>query len=239
MNPSSESRSIILEHVSKSYREDGSVVHALNDASAEFKRGRLALVLGPSGSGKTTLLSLIAGFTQPTSGAVTVFDTKPTDLPPAKLQLFRAAKIGFIFQNFLLLDWLTVEENVALVAEFAGRNSAVSHARAALERVGISHLAGRYPANLSQGEKQRAAIARACVNNPHLLLADEPTACLESKQGFEIIKILHSIAKDENRCVIAASHDLRLIDYADGIFRLEDGVLKTSGPCATRDSYNN
>ncbi len=238
MNPSDQCQSVILQSVSKAYREDGGTVHALDNASAEFRRGRLALMLGPSGSGKTTLLSLIAGFTEPTSGEVKVFDTELARLRPSQLQLFRAMRIGFVFQNFLLLDWLTVRDNVAIVAEFARRDGARTLAKDSLERVGILHLADRFPSNLSQGEKQRVAIARACVNNPQLLLADEPTASLDSKQGFEIIKILRSIAKEENRCVIAASHDLRLIEYADDIFRIEDGELKreTRPPTADHSS---
>lgn len=217
-----------MERVSKTYPEDHHKINAVIETSAVFRRGQLSLILGPSGSGKTTLLMLIAGFVKPTSGTIRVNGTDLASVDRKSVQAFRAEKIGFIFQNFLLLDWLTVVENVALPSEFLGESgiSTKWNARAALEKVGAGHLAGRYPTNLSQGEKQRVAIARASVNTPSLLLADEPTASLDSAQGFGIIKILHSIAKTDNRCVIVASHDLRLTEYADVVFRLEDGRLR-------------
>jgi len=221
---------IEVDHVSKTYTVDAHTIWAVNDSCAIFREGYLILILGPSGSGKTTLLTLVAGFAGPTSGKIKIFGNDLSRMSSKQLQSFRAEKIGFIFQNFLLLEWLTVEENVALVAEFAEGDGVSPRLKAqrALEKVGILHLAGRNPANLSQGEKQRVAIARASVNSPSLILADEPTASLESKQGFEIIKLLHSMAKQENRCVIVASHDLRLTDFADEIFIIEDGRFRKS-----------
>jgi putative ABC transport system ATP-binding protein len=136
-------------------------------------------------------------------------------------------RIGFVFQTFLLLDALDVLENIALVCRFASRSKVESRRRATelLRRLHIEHLAAKSPKTLSQGEKQRVAVARAIANDADLILADEPTASLETKQGFEIIRLLHGYAAQENKCVIVASHDLRIVEYADRVLRLEDGML--------------
>jgi putative ABC transport system ATP-binding protein len=198
---------------------------AIRDISFTAQRGELVLLLGPSGSGKTTLLTLIAGLIEPTSGIVELFGKNIQQYTSKELQHLRASRLGFVFQNFLLLDALTVKENVALVTQFNGTSKKQGRKRTSeiLQELHIVHLAQKYPTQLSQGEKQRAAIARALVNHPDIILADEPTANLESGQGFEIIRFLHDYVKKQNKCVIVASHDLRIVEFADRVLRLADG----------------
>lgn len=191
--------------------------------------GELVLLLGPSGSGKTTLLTLIAGLIQPTAGTVTLFGEDITRFTTESLQDLRTQRIGFVFQTFYLIDSLTVVQNIELVLGFAGksRSEATKRAREMCAQMDIAHLARRLPPTLSQGEKQRVAIARAFANNPDLIIADEPTASLESAQGFEIVQRLRTHAKNRHRCVIVASHDQRIITLADHILHLKDGELRS------------
>jgi putative ABC transport system ATP-binding protein len=216
-----------LENVTKIFGVNGRESSAVNGISLQVHKGEMVLLLGPSGSGKTTLLTLMAGLQRPTSGTVQIFGSKVVDYTAHELQRFRAVRIGFIFQNFHLIDSLTVLDNVMLVTKFAGttRHEARRQAFNLLEKFGIKNLAGASPRKISQGEKQRVAAVRALVNGAELILADEPTANLESKQGLEFINFLHTSVKNDNRCVVIASHDERIIDYADRVLRLEDGTL--------------
>lgn len=216
-----------LINVSKKFGSNGDRTLAARNISLRISPRELVLLLGPSGSGKTTLLTLIAGLIEPSSGFVYLFGKNTMDYMPEELQQIRAERFGFIFQNFLLLDPLTVAENVELVLRFAGHKPEQCRTRAQklLERFNVGHLAGRFPSSLSQGEKQRVAIARALANNAELIIADEPTASLESKQGFEIIEMLHGLARQDGHSVVVASHDLRLAEYADRVLRMADGCL--------------
>ena len=220
--------------VSKTYTSNMHSYAALKAVDITASKGELALVLGPSGSGKTTLLTIIAGFAAPTSGEIHLFGRNITHYTPRELQRVRAKRIGFIFQAFLLIDALTVYENVALVLRFAGVNhgSATSRAMDALASVDLAQLADKRPRELSHGEKQRVAIARAFANDADLLIADEPTASLESQQAEGIIRLLHSWASEKNKCVIVASHDLRLKRLADTIHVIENGRIRTEEPAS-------
>lgn len=216
-----------LRKISKVYDSRGCKTDALKEIDFTTRRGELILLLGPSGSGKTTMLTIVAGFNQPTEGNVYLFAKNINSYTQKELQQLRAEKIGFIFQSFLLIDSLTVHENVELVLRFSQRNrfNSKRNASDALSRVGILHLAAKSPMELSHGEKQRTAIARAFANNADLLIADEPTASLETKQGEEIIKLLHSYASEYHKCVIVASHDLRLKTLADKIYYMDNGTI--------------
>jgi putative ABC transport system ATP-binding protein len=213
--------------VSKLYGSAGHRTTALSDVSVEAGAGELVLLLGPSGSGKTTLLTIIAGLEKPNTGDVTLFGKNIADYPPSQLQKLRAGMIGFVFQTFHLIDALTVLDNVLLVTRFnrQPRRTAKERALGLLARFGVERLTGAYPCTLSQGEKQRVAVARALVNEAKLVIADEPTASLASQQGFEIVKLLRTFATDENRCVVVASHDERIAQFADRVLRLRDGTL--------------
>ena len=216
-----------LNRVSKIYYSRGSKTDALTGIDFSSRKGELILLLGPSGSGKTTMLTIIAGFNQPTEGNVYLFGKNINNYTKPELQRLRAQRIGFIFQSFLLIDALTVYENVELVLKFSQRNRSNTKRKAldALDRIGISSLAQKSPAELSHGERQRVSIARAFANNSDLLIADEPTASLETKQGEDIIRLLHSYASEFKKCVIVASHDLRLKTLADKIHHIENGIL--------------
>ena len=219
---------VSLQNVSKIYNVNEHITAGVKDITFAANKGELILLLGPSGSGKTTLLTLIAGLLEPTKGKVVLFNKEINSYSRSALQKLRAERIGFIFQAFLLIDALTVVENIKLVLKFAGKNGKDADSRAAdlLNKFGVDQLSKKFPSSISQGEKQRVAAARAIANNPDLILADEPTASLEVSQGLEIIGSLHSYSNKENKCVIVASHDLRLKEFADRIIYLEDGSMK-------------
>ncbi len=222
-----------LRGISKRYISHGNEYPALVDINLDASPGQLLLLLGPSGSGKTTLLTIAAGFVAPSSGTVELFGRTLEGYSARKLQTIRAARIGFIFQSFLLIEALTAAENIDLQLRFAGLKNATARERtaAALDRVGIPQLAGKRPAELSHGERQRVAIARALAIDADLLIADEPTASLGTEQGAAIIRLLHSCASDLKKCVLVASHDLRLREYADEIHFMDSGRITG---CETR-----
>lgn len=217
-----------LSRVSKWFEKETSDRPVLNEVCFTGEAGRLHLLLGPSGSGKTTLLTMMAGLQRPTSGEVILFGRPLADYSPAELQRLRARSIGFVFQDFQLIDSFDVFDNLALVLKFAGRSKVQTRRTVdiLLEQFGIGHLRKRRPAGLSQGEKQRVAVARAVANRPGLIIADEPTASLESSQALDVFHLLRDYAHLERQCVIVASHDLRLAEHADTVQRLEDGILR-------------
>jgi putative ABC transport system ATP-binding protein len=216
-----------LEKVTKIFNDSGQPTTAVREVSLEARRGEMVLLLGPSGSGKTTLLTLIAGLTRPTSGSISLFGKNVEEYSATELQSLRAERIGFVFQTFLLIDSLTATENIEIVLRFNRKRRAerAAKTRALLGELGIEHLARRFPRAMSQGEKQRVAIARAIANDAELLIADEPTGSLETRQAVDIIALLHDQAKRRNATVIVASHDLRLKEFADRTLRLQDGML--------------
>jgi putative ABC transport system ATP-binding protein len=226
-DPGLSSPVVRLDHVTKTFNGTIPGTTAVREVSFETRPGEMVLLLGPSGSGKTTLLTLIAGLARPTTGTVFLFGKRIEDFPAAVLQRTRAERIGFIFQTFLLIDSLTAAENIEMVLRFTGKRKAERSrkTRELLRELGIEDLADRFPRTMSQGEKQRVAIARAAANDAALIIADEPTGSLETKQGFDIIRLLHRQAKARNAAVIVASHDLRLKEFADRTLGLQDGTL--------------
>ena len=216
-----------LKDVSKTFGSNEHTTSAVRNVSLLASPEEFIVLFGPSGSGKTTLLTLIAGLVKSTSGTISLFDRSIEDYSSLELQQIRATRIGFIFQTFLLIDSLRVIENITLVLRFAGKTKKEAQHRALrlLQRLQIDHLAKKFPKTLSQGEKQRVAVARALANKPDLIIADEPTGSLETRQGFDIIRNLNEYSKAQNSCVIIASHDMRMADHADRILHLRDGVL--------------
>ena len=212
-----------LNDVTKVYQ--GGVMGALNQVSLGIAAGEFTAVMGPSGSGKSTLLNLIAGLDQPTSGTVVVADTDLRRLGESGLARFRRERIGFIFQFFHLLPSLTVLENVLIPAQLAGRSRTNARARELLGRLGMADAADRYPARLSGGQQQRAAIARALINQPALLLADEPTGALDSHSGELVMKLLADL-HDEGQTVVIVTHDPKLATrHAARVISLSDGQV--------------
>jgi putative ABC transport system ATP-binding protein len=216
------------QHLSKHYGSGAALVRAVDDVSLELEPGQMVLIMGPSGSGKTTLLSMLGALLRPTSGSVEIDGLDITRMREGQLPSVRASKVGFIFQAFNLLEALTVEENVLFPARLGRDRGGDERTRASalLERLGLAHRRKALPRTLSGGEKQRVAIARALINQPPLILADEPTGNLDSHSGQEVLMVLHDIARDEGRSVLLVTHDPRVEDVADRILWLEDGALR-------------
>lgn len=199
----------------------------LDDVHFEARSGELILLLGPSGSGKSTFLTILAGLQSPTRGRVGLFGRSVTEYSAAGLQQLRAEKIGFIFQAFQLIDAFTALENVCLVMKYTktGRTRALERGRQLLSRFGLGAQLHSHPRTMSQGEKQRVAVARALANDASLIIADEPTGSLSTAQGMQIIDLLLHEAHERDRCVIVASHDPRIAPLADRVLHIEDGKV--------------
>jgi len=195
----------------------------------EVKSGDIQLLMGPSGSGKTTLLSILAGLLTPTTGKVYLLGKEITGMSQSKLAQFRLQNIGFIFQGFNLFPALTAAENIEVVLNIKGiqGRTARHQAQGLLEHVGLGLQANQKPSDLSGGQKQRVAIARALAGHPRLIMADEPTAALDSQSGHTVIELLRRLAKEEGCTVLMVTHDPRIVDVADRVAYLEDGVLKS------------
>jgi len=223
-----------LHKITKTFGEGHAQVKALNGVDLEVKKGEIVLIMGPSGSGKTTLLSIGGGILKATSGKVILNGSDIGGMDEDILTKKRLSEVGFIFQQFLLLASLTAKENVQVVAEFTGNGGgAVERSEEILKRLGLADRMNDIPANLSGGEKQRVAIARALVNDPDIILADEPTANLDSKVGHEVMELLREVAKKKGKSVLIVSHDNRIRDVADKILWLEDGTFKEIGKMTT------
>jgi putative ABC transport system ATP-binding protein len=235
MNDSTNDATLRVEHVTKRFGAGETEVVAVRDVSLSVAPGEVVLIMGPSGSGKSTLLSMLGALLKPTEGEIRLDDTVLSALAETRLPDIRLRRFGFIFQDFNLLSALTVLENVALVAELAGakRGEAREKARAQLTELGLAERLDFLPEKLSGGEKQRVAITRALINDPALILADEPTANLDSSIGHEVMRLLRNIAKEQNRSVIIVSHDARIKDIADRVLWLEDGRFKDMVAMAT------
>jgi putative ABC transport system ATP-binding protein len=218
-----------VERVSVSYGPEGNRVPALSEVSLTFTSGAVTLIMGPSGSGKTTLLSLLGCLMTPDSGSVFVNGIDTGRLTDRKRTELRRTGIGFIFQAFRLFRSLSAFENVMLSAEIAGaRERGSKTAKDLLARLGLGDKLHLKPDALSGGEKQRVAIARALLSNPRILLADEPTAALDSNAGRQICEILRRLADDEQRTVVVVSHDNRWANFAHRTVVLEDGRVTTN-----------
>jgi putative ABC transport system ATP-binding protein len=221
-----ESEVILEVHgLTKTFGSGRATVCAVDGIDLTVHRGELVLVMGPSGSGKTTLLTLIGGLLRPTSGKVRVNGLEITSLSERKLTRFRRHYLGFVFQSFNLLESLNARENVEVALNFAGMGGrkARKHATALLTELGMADRLRAKPHTLSGGERQRVSIARALANDPQLILADEPTANLDSRHGHEVVELLHDIAKAQRRTIVIVSHDHRIRDVADRVLWLQDG----------------
>ena len=224
---------LTVRALTKTYGSGATEVDAVKQVDLEVRSGQVLLVMGPSGSGKTTLLLMLGALLRPTSGSIVVADWEGTRIDIAaaaerRLPALRARSFGFIFQDYALLDALSAAENVAVAANLAGSTGPAAHARVAdlLSRVGLSNRASARPSQMSGGEQQRVAVARALANNPPVLLADEPTANLDASRGRELARLLRHLADEDDRSVVIVSHDDRLRQIADRVLWLEDGQFK-------------
>lgn len=222
-----ESIAISTRKLEMTYQSGGSPVPVLRNINLSVASGEVQFLMGPSGSGKTTLLSILAGILTPTGGDVGLLGETITRMSRKKLSQFRRANIGFIFQGFNLFPTLTISENVEVALNLANVKGpqAKQQALYQLERVGLADKANARPADLSGGQQQRVAIARALVSNPKLIMADEPTASLDSRNGQVAMELLQRLAKESDCTVLVVTHDPRITSFADRIIHMEDGCI--------------
>jgi putative ABC transport system ATP-binding protein len=218
---------IQARRLTKTYAQGEAAVRALDDVTLDLHAGELALLVGPSGSGKTTLLSIIGCILRPTGGTLRVLGDDVTRLAEKDLPAIRRERIGFIFQAFNLFPTLTALQNVALALDLKDVSGRAARDMAAmlLDQVGLSAKLGAYPADLSGGQKQRIAIARALAGDPPIILADEPTAALDSQSGRTVMDLLQRLARERGRAVAIVTHDNRMLAYGDRLVKMEDGRI--------------
>jgi putative ABC transport system ATP-binding protein len=217
---------IEVRGLTKKYDEGAAETMALRGVDLDVQPGELLMLMGPSGSGKTTLLSIMGCILSATSGSVRVAGTEVVKLREKQLAALRLEQIGFVFQGFNLFPTLTAGENVELMLDLKGVSAARAKKRAheLLEQVGLSGKYMSFPADLSGGQKQRVAIARALAGDPAIILADEPTAALDSQTGRNVMQMMSQLAHERGRAVVIVTHDSRVTDFADRIVRIEDGA---------------
>lgn len=216
-----------LNNISKSYQDGNQENNILKDISLEVKPGEFIAIIGPSGSGKSTFLSISGALLSPTDGSVIVGGQKLLKKQNKQLVKIRREKIGFIFQSHHLLPYLTAKEQLTFVTDMNKKNGKTKmNADDMLEDLGLSGCANKYPAKMSGGEKQRVAIARAFMNNPDVILADEPTASLDGVRGRQVVELIRKEVKKHNKAAIMVTHDERVLDLVDIVYRLENGELK-------------
>lgn len=218
---------ISVRDVTKVYGEGPAQVPALHGVDLQVNRGEVVLLMGPSGSGKTTLLSIMGCILGATSGSVKISGREVTQLSEKELPQIRLQHIGFVFQGFNLFPTLTVGENVELSLDLKGvrGEKARSEARRLLEQVGLAEKYDTFPSDISGGQKQRVAIARALAGSPDLILADEPTAALDSQTGRNVMLMMRELAHKHERAVVVVTHDSRVLEFGDRIVRMEDGRI--------------
>ena len=216
-----------LDDATKTFGSGPTAVEALRGVNLTIEAGSMTGIMGPSGSGKTTMLSVLGCLLTPSSGSVEVLGHEVARLGPSALARVRRQSIGFVFQSFNLFPALSARENVQLVLNYKGVRGRHARRRALelLDMLGLSHRAGASPRNLSGGEKQRVAMARALAGDPPLILADEPTSNLDAENGRLIIGLLRELAQEQGRGVVIVTHDPRVEGFCDLVLRLEDGTL--------------
>lgn len=218
---------IEIQNIEKVYSESEVEVHAVNGVNLDFEEGEFAAIVGPSGSGKTTLLNMIGGLDTPTSGDVMVGGSLMSSLKGSELTDFRLRNIGFVFQSYNLIPVLTAKENTEFVMRLQGKSKSECDKRSAelLNAVGIGDRMNARPSKMSGGQQQRVAVARALASKPKFVLADEPTANLDSKSTENLLDIMEKLNKDENITFIFSTHDARVVKKARRVITLEDGKI--------------
>jgi putative ABC transport system ATP-binding protein len=221
---------IAVRDLTKIYEEGNARVPALRGVDLEVQPGELVMLVGPSGSGKTTLLSIMGCILSSTSGSIRVAGKEVTALKPKQMASIRLDHIGFVFQGFNLFPTLTAGENVELMLDLKKVETAAGKKRAQLllEQVGLGEKYNSFPADLSGGQKQRVAIARALAGDPQIVLADEPTAALDSHTGRNVMEMMRGLAHERGRAVVIVTHDSRVMEFADRTIRIEDGMIADS-----------
>ena len=214
---------IELQQVTKSFTDGETNILALQETTVSVKQGEFVAIIGPSGSGKSTFLTIAGGLQQPTSGKVLINGRSFSEESEKKRAKIRFEDIGFILQSSNLIPFLTVKKQLLLVDKINKKQSDTE--MPLLTELGIEQLVNKYPEELSGGERQRVAIARALYHNPSIILADEPTASLDTDRAYEVIKILAKETKERNKATIMVTHDMRMVEQCDRVLKMEDGVL--------------
>lgn len=217
-------KAIELKNVKKSFKDGDETIEALKETNFSVDKGEFVAIIGPSGSGKSTLLTIAGGLQSPSSGEIWINGRALNEKKEKARAKVRFEEIGFILQASNLVPFLTVKKQLQLVDKV---NKAKEN-RAGLDllnRLGLEKLVDKYPEELSGGERQRVAIVRALYNDPTIILADEPTVSLDTEKAYEVVKILAKEAKEKNKATIMVTHDLRLVDYCDKVYLMEDGRL--------------
>ncbi len=218
--------SIKAENLRKVYLLDEEKIEALKGVSFEIKKGEMVALMGPSGSGKSTLLHILGGIDKPTDGKVFIEKKEIFSLDEKRLAYFRNENIGFVFQFHYLLPEFTVLENVMLPLQIYSKGGAEEKAKEILRLLGLSHRLRHKPTQISGGEQQRVAIARAVVNNPSVVLADEPTGNLDSKNAQKVMEIFRKMNQEKKVSIVIATHDREIAEYCSKILYLKDGIIQ-------------
>jgi putative ABC transport system ATP-binding protein len=213
---------IEMEHIVKKYGSGDNVLYALNDASLSLEKGEFCVILGPSGSGKSTLLNILGGLDRADEGRLTVGKDELSKMNKKELSVYRREKIGIVFQTYNLIGELTVRENVKVVSDISKKPL---DADALLEELGLKDHKTHFPSEISGGQQQRCAIARAVVKNPDLLLCDEPTGALDSASSRDVLQLLQEVNKKYNTTLVLITHNEAIAEMADRVVRIRDGRI--------------
>ena len=215
---------IEFKNVRKEFKDGDQIIQGLKETNFSAAAGEFIGIIGPSGSGKSTFLTLAGGLQTPTAGEVLINGQAFSEEKEKKRAKIRFKEIGFILQKTNLIPFLTVKKQLKLVDKI-NRSNQKDKANTLFDQLGVTKLENKYPQDLSGGERQRIAIARALYNDPSIILADEPTASLDSEKAFEVVKILAKEAKDKNKAIMMVTHDTRLIDFCDKVYEIKDGTM--------------
>ncbi|EHM3206066.1 TPA_asm: ABC transporter ATP-binding protein, partial [Listeria monocytogenes] len=216
---------LMMKNISKNYQDGEQVIEVLKNVSLEVAQGEFVAIVGPSGAGKSTFLSIAGALLSPTEGEIAIGGKVLNDLTSKELTKVRLDKVGFIFQGANLIPYLNVRDQLLVIAELSGEKGrgAKEKADELLKELGLTARENNYPESLSGGEKQRVAIARALMNDPDIILADEPTASLDANRGHKVVQMIADEVKRKNKAAIMVTHDERVLDLVDRVIRIEDG----------------
>ncbi|ENG2357325.1 ABC transporter ATP-binding protein [Listeria monocytogenes] len=219
---------LMMKNISKNYQDGEQVIEVLKNVSLEVAQGEFVAIVGPSGAGKSTFLSIAGALLSPTEGEIAIGGKVLNDLTSKELTKVRLDKVGFIFQGANLIPYLNVRDQLLVIAELSGEKGrgAKEKADELLKELGLTARENNYPESLSGVEKQRVAIARALMNDPDIILADEPTASLDANRGHKVVQMIADEVKRKNKAAIMVTHDERVLDLVDRVIRIEDGYLK-------------
>lgn len=217
-----------MKNISKNYQDGEQVIEVLKNVSLEVAQGEFVAIVGPSGAGKSTFLSIAGALLSPTEGEIAIGGTTLNSMSEKALTKVRLDKVGFIFQGANLIPYLNVRDQLLVIAELSGEKGSAAKERAdkLLQELGLTARQSNYPESLSGGEKQRVAIARALMNDPDIILADEPTASLDANRGHKVVQMIADEVKRKNKAAIMVTHDERVLGLVDRVIRIEDGYLK-------------